>query len=124
MNKDRILELADRIEKMPLLADVRRSNDSGIEVSAPEIFDMEHWRSRTDCGSIACVGGWATIMFGNPDKYYSDVASGELLGLDWSDAQMLFYPTQSTWYRIAPARAAAVLRNLAATGLVDWSIGA
>lgn len=112
MNVERIRELADVIEKQPHAPSFGR-----------EGFCMDTWQH--PCGTPACIGGWAAF------------ASGKSLihGLIWNDAQDhlglsddqsgdLFYPNnyEGEWSDITPAHAAAVLRNLAETGQVDWSV--
>lgn len=75
------------------------------------------------CGTVGCIGGWTQTLLGRPDD--NEELTGDLLGLDYVAAARLFYPIQiARWEDITPARAVAVLRHLAATGVVDWNVRA
>ncbi len=88
------------------------------------------------CGTPACIAGW-TVAIGhdNPTSVQNNDAFDEaraLLGLTLTEGVSLFMPSKSVacYYttdpesqkHISPARAAAVLRHLAYTGIIDWSI--
>jgi hypothetical protein len=113
VNTERILELADVIERTP--------HKPLPSQSAPARklrgFNMGEWH----CGTVGCMAGWAGQMF---DCHPSDAA--DALGLTRETAWRLFQPIESIdrWEQIKPKQAAAVLRNLAETGEVDWSIEA
>lgn len=112
MNVERILELADIIEKQP-----------HTKVSSREGFNMGSFEH--DCGTPCCIGGWANALFGNGRQDCSDDASG-YLGLESEVGDELYFPcdTDVPLDAITPAHAAAVLRHLAETGRVDWSVSA
>ncbi len=119
MNVENILKVADAIEQH----------------SIPDLgFNMRRWRDRAGasspdlsghgCGTVACIGGTAEAMF--PKKLAEDA-----LGLTHEQSKALFFAVDGTGNRvisdeefgsITPSQAAAVLRHLAATGEVDWSI--
>ena len=93
-----------------------------LETMNPSEFDM---RSTTDC-----ICGHALRMFGN-QKYYlfgwhSRLKAGaSLLGITAVQARELFCPpNRSKWRRsyTSPQEAARVLRYLAVTDIVDWSV--
>ena len=77
-------------------------------------FNMIHWNSRHDCGTVACIGGTAEMigdvsfdkdMYGNPPLY------------------RLFMPTslpECSWNDITPAQAATALRSYLTTGDAKW----
>lgn len=128
MNKERILALADLIEKQP-----------HTTVEAPSGFSMENWSH--DCGTPACIAGWAWAMekakMEDVDDNASDAAQ-KFLGLGVLTGDSLFEPDlrdtdlalnhhwenhTDLWGHITPTHAAAVLRHLADTGKVDWSVG-
>lgn len=120
MNVERINALADLIEAQP------HSEEKG--------FHMNHVVH--GCGTPSCIAGWAE--WENEGRPASLTFSGEgflenaakYLGIGEYDydnkklkATKLFYPGK-TYYYSTPAHAAKVLRHLAATGEVDWSITA
>ena len=118
MNKERILELANLIEQQE-----PRTNHTptGFSMSIP--FHA--------CRTPSCIAGWACHLYG--DDMTSDplyVATG-LLDLEGMLADELFAPDNDyaayfairrAHNHVTPQHAAAVLRHLAATGEVDWSV--
>lgn len=109
MNTDNILLVASHIDKVD-----------------PEQFSMAEW----ECETHACIGGWCERIF--PDG--RDAA--DILGISTTVADRLFYPRPGRcpeieedspldiyiWSGLQPTQAGDVLRHLAATGKVDWSI--
>src|SRR4051794_35671812 len=105
MNLALLLEIADRIAKQPAA------------------FDMREWAAKSDCGTEACIAGWAMLLsdiepaLGPSDEChevnFNDGA--RLLDLSLSEAQALFHlhrwPTEFWWqYRVAKtAEEAAVI---------------
>lgn len=77
-----------------------------------------------NCGTTACIGGWAAALGGEEGTIgnaWSDKEVREWMGLPETGAYWSLcyaYPTES----ITPKQAARVIRNLIATGSVDWSI--
>lgn len=128
MNKDNILAVADAIENHTI----------------PDLgFNMSNWFSPTSqdrrdnsghgCGTVACVAGWSAVLATGrqPDnnrwyygKDHAEKVAKEYLGLSWPDSSRLFEPEEDVyeWRDIPPARAVAVLRHLAATGEIDWTV--
>ena len=115
MNKENILKLADTIDKCNTVA-------CGEEDDEYYQFSMENYWF--DCGTPACISGWADELFGD---------SRTSLGITGGQAHQLFEPRN--YYadfrrqpgqegHITARHAAAVLRNLVETGVVDWSVGA
>jgi hypothetical protein len=111
MNAERILQLADVIEKVPHVQ---------LDEDAPrgelDSFNMDDWH----CGTAGCIGGWAAQLF---DCATSE--AGVALGLRCIEAMSLFTPkpiNPNDWSKITSLQAATVLRHLAATGIVDWSV--
>jgi hypothetical protein len=110
MDHLKVLELAAHIEAAPHRKDRDiRFGTTGDRLQ-PTHFNMRHWH----CGTCACIGGHAEAMFGHPDA----------LELDSDQEDELFYPSNPPlkYDEIQPADAAKVLRHLAETGEVDWSI--
>ena len=121
MNVENILKVADAIEghTIPTLGfnmlEYTSSSEAGIE-------DM----SGHNCGTVACIGGWAATLAsdGKVARWTASRwrAAVEYLGLEMSEANDLFVPHDLRLSAIEPSQAVAVLRHLAKTGEVDWSI--
>lgn len=117
MNREKILQAADYIEKV-----------NGI-------FDMEVWcEEDAECGTAACIAGWVCIMEGVSSNdegftYYPEEAQ-KILGLDRERGEALFAPdgdsdefeVEHPWspYCATKEQGARVLRLLAETGEVRW----
>lgn len=116
MNTERILELATVIESLPHVSPDERATEVPLDS-----FNMEKWH----CGSVGCIAGWAVKLFGGeiPDPALS---GQQALGLRGDIADDLFTPAYGygDYHKITPRDAAKVLRKLAETGHVDWSIAA
>jgi hypothetical protein len=96
-------------------------------------FDLADWTREAECGTVACIDGWACVLFQGKSwdetNIREDAERRALLGLrDIHQAHQLFIPGQllagigRLAGSISPSEAARVLRHLAATGEVDWSI--
>lgn len=117
--RERILRLADKIERL-----------------RPYEFDVARWLSAS--GGPSCIASWAVATFHGDPKTSDDIGwtAHCLLGLDLEQARALFTPRTCDIYpdiadddfseidaarhRITRQWAAATLRHLAATGMVDW----
>jgi hypothetical protein len=131
INVENILKVADAIEQH----------------SIPDLgFNMKNWfneagdgivdNSGHNCGTVACIAGWTAYLAkgSEPTHAYWTYKDGhtskiarEFLGLSRWEAGDLFEPgavAAADWGSIKPSQAVAVIRHLAATGEVDWSIGA
>lgn len=103
------------------------------------------------CGTVACIAGWTCLALtyggeilpqnrsseavarftrdvsGTGSEHYT---AAEVLGLSREQADELFTPMDTEnlrmrnrkWDRVKPRHAATVLRHLAETGEVDWSV--
>ena len=122
MNVENILKVADAIE-------IRAVPGLGFNMSsfyADGLPDM----SAHYCGTTACIAGWAVaIMKGDASGAWGtpDSVIGNWLGIDSSRTDQLFYALdheapEFAFERVTPKQAVSVLRHLAATGEVDWSI--
>jgi hypothetical protein len=119
MNTDRIRHLADVIEAQP-----------HTTLAAESGFNMNNWTHT--CGTPACICGWTNyVRTGDDEGFLGDVsAAAHYLGISGRQAEELFSPEETgedgdnflSWSDITPAHAAAVLRHLAETGRVDWSV--
>ena len=102
MNRERLLMVADTIADLPYAQVVWAS------LEKPRAFNMA-----SGCGSACCVSGWTSEIFheGQPSGLAD---SRMLLGLNHDQAQALFSPPGWEHARWDGARAARVLRLLAA----------
>ena len=119
MNIENILKLADVVEKTTFF-------DEGVDpyrwIEGPHDnrwFNMESYAF--PCGSPACIAGHAAVIahgrcrnMNTSDVFHTAI---DWLELDQDTAKELFLETST---RISPTIAAAVLRELAATGEVNW----
>jgi hypothetical protein len=125
MNKENILKLADKIEKLPLVIDSHKSADD------PPSFSMNYEEYR--CGAPACIAGWGAALALNTNLLDPKLdllliaATWMDLPRDWA-RRNLFYPGDGplemitswqpddglTYDSITPKAAADVLRSLAA----------
>ena len=120
MNKERIIELADKIEQLE--HDENGSYSNGING-----FCMNYFSDV--CGSPSCIAGWAVHMYhpdskdlllSGPAKISQSAA--DLLGIDKHVAGMLFEPNRFDVYNhITPQEASITLRKFAETNIIDWS---
>lgn len=97
-----------------------------------EKFDMgdcgsELW-THPDCGSPACIGGWARILYLPRHERYLDLreVGDRYLDLDAIKATDLFFPNGDNWLdgavNATAVQAARVLDHLLNTGNVDWAV--
>ena len=109
-NLKNIETLASTIEKQP-----------NAGVLSDEGFCMR--TVRHDCGSPSCIKGWSDSLFG--------IEVHRALGINYDETELVapenpnadFLEMDSNNPRfISAKRAAKVLRHLAITGRVDWSI--
>lgn len=83
-----------------------------------ENFDMGEWPAddEAECGTPACIGGWATRLFGSARR---------ALEIDNDTAEAMFMPKgwdqpKSPVAKARPAHAVALLTRFLKTGKVDW----
>lgn len=121
MNKERVLALADLIECQPHV------DPLGIDpYLEPSGFNMNCFTH--SCGTPSCIAGFAAWEYNGRkinDSDETESKAREYLGLaSYFGAKRLFFPTVSgrECASITPQEAAQVLRHLAETGEVDWSI--
>ena len=122
MRKDRIRQLAEVIEKC------EDNYNRPVDDEKDSSFTMRLvWY---DCGTPACISGWTRTLFG--DGIHGSDIDSELLGISSATGQRLFLPFEGGVYWAEPPdspryitakHAAAVLRNLADTGELDWTVG-
>lgn len=111
MNRENIQKVRDLIASLPA-----------------KRFDMGNPLTPHNCGSAACIGGWANFVRDPSDRGASLEAAAEWLGLpNPKGLPPLFFPGEFTTegfdpYCATSAQAVQVLDHLLATGEVDWSI--
>ncbi|TIQ64400.1 MAG: hypothetical protein E5X41_17215 [Mesorhizobium sp.] len=137
MNVIAINNLAAFLENIP------SKHDRGFNMTSYVAagVSVEQTNVGFQCNSTACIAGWASLVLGENgeimktarktsevDDFYEDFAT-ELLGLDYRTGLELFEPMnqivelmEADWDEVTPRQAAKVLRHLARTGEVDWSI--
>ena len=132
MNKAKVLELADTIEK-------HMNQQLGIEsalLGERVGFNMNFYIHRAasplydridECKTVACLAGWVVLMEGHlPENYYYGLKNStvkkakKILGLSDDEAVALFHPHHVGLLHIPPAAAIHVLRKFAETGKIDW----
>lgn len=118
-----------------------------IQTMDPSRFAMEAWSRnsdgdamatraemiRHDCGTAACIGGWAEVLFVAKDDDINigtseDAEIAEALGLSLDQANDLFFPLtaikeagfNTNYEQLTQAQAVDVLTHLMETGEVDW----
>lgn len=110
MNVERINALADLIEKQP---------NSGHKDS--DGFNMRYWTH--SCGTPSCIAGWAVFLSEVPVETFGvKRKAAEFLGIEGEKTDRLFLPSDVDLDDVTSSHAAAVLRHLAKTGDVDWSV--
>lgn len=134
MNKEAILKVADAIEQhsVPGLAfNMNYTYREGVGYTPSP--DQDRMVVEGSCGSCACFIGWTnlTIQDDGPSLGFGDPASAaRKLGFEYDDddegkaltSTRLFYPPVHTWSHVTPEQGVRVLRHLAETGEVDWSV--
>lgn len=126
MNAQRLLELADDLEKMEHYAHSESSFDFYDEPANDiMMFNLTSLVDFRDCGTVACIAGHAVLKW-RPGWHYGPIMgpAAEILELDEWTAKHLFTPnnTPNGYEAIDSQQAARTLRHLAATGEVRWDV--
>lgn len=92
----------------------RRTDLHSIALTSPVSFHMAITAQRNDCGTIACIGGWAAyFMKADPNDYVFHRRSPRLSQLYWPPSELVD--------SITPVIAAVALRTYLVTGEVNWA---
>ena len=146
---DRILTLRDHILKPETHFDIRRwqvilTPEGALDKATVGVENRTYESLRHDCGTCACIGGWAEILFSPPNttlyKHHGQITQrlsnsppsdelretshsvAELLGISYSEADYLCYPPNYGNSHLYPKqRVAETLTRLAETGEVEWN---
>lgn len=120
MNKERLAQLADKIASLPHAKGWFAPGYAGSDDIPPpgESFNMSTWRHDHQCGTVACIAGFALLMWPhevNP-KESTEINATRILGLTPEDAHYLFrgYWVNLSIDEISPTLAAAELRDMVA----------
>lgn len=121
MNKDNVLKVADAIENHSI-PDLGFNMGGYILPADAETPDL----SGHNCGTIGCIAGWAASVAKGSiiDDDASGDKAGKFLGLSGFQRMELFVPSGWLDNNVTSSKAVAVLRHLAETGEVDWSVAA
>ena len=88
LNKKLLLEIADHVESHPEQYDqetwVGRNDDNYVPCGPGKHIDPY------DCGTSACIAGWAVLLSNKPVPVSFQNEAAKLLGLSSSDAATLF----------------------------------
>ena len=111
MNRDRMIALANAIERAPHDPDPHYRE--GAFTRDIKTFNMEWFV----CGTTGCIAGWTLAMFaperpGRPGE--AAYKAREILGLTEWQAELLFFPANLcdiSYAEITPQQAAAVIRD-------------
>lgn len=80
-----------------------------------DCFNMNWEESKSKCGTVRCIGGWAAHFMGQNAETYVWNADGKL--------RELFFPHTADldWDSYTTAQAATALRNYLTTGDAQWA---
>lgn len=129
VNVENINRVADAIETGELVKRGIGFNMISLALKS-NTTDVDHFHA---CNTVACIAGWAYAISHpkiSPGRLAGAALGAEtiqrgaasFLGIGRDVAIWLFFPIAYDWGGITPAHAVAVLRHLARTGEVDWSI--
>lgn len=119
MNKQRMLELALELEH-PNKLKVKFNMSDFIEMYPTPYSDKVSDQLKFDCGTSACIGGHACLMFGEEGSRIGEEEAKELLDLTQEQAEQLFYNVDHyigdfIFGEITRGQAAAAVRRMVAT---------
>lgn len=93
MNRERMFELAEEIERPKKLAqvmfDMADFMAGLVRPGSDGIFRVKE--ERNECGTAACIGGYACLLWGEPGDPINSVTAERLLDLDEDEAGKLFF---------------------------------
>jgi hypothetical protein len=132
VNVENILALADLLETPQVAAHFDMQMYENLTEEGEELArrDGPVAALTASCGTTACIAGWEVARLGRADFGNAYSIAMDSLGLTHSEAGSLFVPGISTTemstghspYEADGKQAAKVLRHLAETETVDWSV--
>lgn len=105
------------IERLTIIAE-------WLEAGAPEKGGVKGFNMANlgRCGTVCCIAGTADVWWGDEGPAHENrYICQNTLGLTNQQARKLFTPLGYTAGELSPEHAARCVRNLIATGEVDWS---
>ena len=130
LNIERLTILRDHIAALdPSRFNMAVWSQSDLDaLSTATLYQMQH-----NCGTAACIGGWAETLFvaKEPTDFIgagSDTLTIEALGITAEQAEELFFPhyqlseagLDASYSQLTQRQAVEVLDHLIETGQVDW----
>ena len=126
MNKERLTELADYIEKLPHFTKNEIVQKPIMELNIDYFdqikgFNMARWFSDRECGTAGCIAGHTISLFASEEEkervlnspiFLPSAIARNLLDIDSFDALTLFQPNTLSWNQITPKEAAQAIRKL------------
>jgi len=122
MNKEKLLELADILER----------HEGKLPTDESITFKMsQFYGHREPCGTVACLAGFTVLLWGGAsveackeDQLLIPQVAAEILDLKISDRRALFAEHMPFGFTepISHEFAAKVIRNFVETGVVDWEL--
>lgn len=134
MNRERLLKLADILEKTPHFTKPTTPGKDNVLELLPTVkgFNMAQFIAHRECGTAGCIAGLTVFHFGekgildnppDPTSILDDregvfVTARALLDLSYHEAKALFYADGRTTplETITPREAATACRQLAVSG--------
>ena len=113
MNKERMLELADKIEATPHAT----GKWNPMAPRGPlQGFNMQFFSAPRDgCGTAGCIAGWAAELYREDSQEFEVATVSRVFDIPHAEAHDLCYPSSATpgWGKLTPSMAANVLRAMA-----------
>jgi hypothetical protein len=123
VNVDVVLALADYIEALPTKNDVESMGIFPASKTPVNFFSMRIGKRQYECGTIGCIKGILHTLYDiETNGYLNHGDEAKFLGVTENQATSLFCPLGWEKSEYTSGEAAQVLRHLALTGEVDWSI--
>ena len=117
MNTDLLRRIADAIEAEPHRFDFSDWYHWSTAPDDAEVLNEAEAFARGECGTTACIAGWAVYLKGETPKYWAvEHRAQALLDLTTDEAKTLFFAPSDFWASgsdISAAEAARTLRGLA-----------
>lgn len=128
-NVENILKVAEAIERRSVPGLGFNMGWLTLQSSTMPLLGIDHLHVE-NCGTVACIAGWANALAGSLEEPTFKVAK-DFLGLDGAQHSQLFYASNhpdkterddtGPLDTIDPVQAVRTLRRFASTGLVDWA---
>ncbi|MDV2964989.1 hypothetical protein RZ532_03315 [Nitratireductor aquimarinus] len=141
LNINAVNALADLLDNLPAEAETG-FNMMHYNLSLDHSYMQVDTHVEHECGTVCCIAGWAAMYLQEGDQPLRESPAKltphdfprrkarEILGLTEHQTRQLFEPMDHDvsddpnldWYSVTPKQAAKILRHLATTSVVDWTI--